>query len=67
MRDNLKVSTALPAKKCFIDHASTWMNPKTTALGVLLAEMDLYRIAAMDTKYERAVIVKSSTYSIFDA
>ena len=34
IRDYLKASTALPAKKCFIDYASTWMNPKTAALGV---------------------------------
>ena len=33
IRDYLKASTALPAKKCFIDHASNWMNPKTAALG----------------------------------
>ena len=46
IRDYLKASSAsLPAKKCFIDHAYSWMNPKTAALGVLQADMDISRIA----------------------
>ena len=66
IRDYFKASTTLPAKKNFIDHTSTWMNPKTAALGVLQAEMDLSRNSATDTKYERAARVKSPTYSIFE-
>ena len=46
IREYLKASSAsLPSKKCFIDHAYTWMNPKTAALGVLQADMDIFRIA----------------------
>ena len=46
-QDYLKASTALPAKKCFIDHASTWMNLKTAAFGVLQADMDISRLAIL--------------------
>ena len=43
IRDYLKASTALPAKKCFIDHASTCMNPKTATLKVLRADTDIFK------------------------
>ena len=46
IRDYLKVSpAALLARKCFMHHTYTWMNPKTAALGVLQADMDISRIA----------------------
>lgn len=53
IRDLMKASgeVALPAKKCFIDHAQKWVCPKTVALCLLEEEapiIDLKRLAARE-------------------